>query len=1137
MRIAVLGPLEVWDDAPAPVGVPGAKERLLLAVLTAGAPGVVSTERLISSLWDGEAPDTARKSLQGHLVRLRSALEPDRPKGSSGRYVVRQGPGYALALPRGDIDAVALGDLAARGRAQLASGDAPAAVRLLTSGLGLWRGEPYADWPGAAFAAGERRRLAEVRAGASAALIEAELVLGRHAEVTADLERLVAEEPLREEWWRLLMLALYRAGRQAEALAAGRRARVLLAAELGVDPGPGLRDMEAAILAQEPVLDPPPAARAPALRSVGSYAEGACPYKGLAGYQASDAPLFHGRGRLVAGLIARLVDTSLLVVSGPSGAGKSSVVRAGLVPALAGGALPGSDSWRPLVAAPGRRPADALTELTDEIPPRSPVLLICDQLEELWAPVVDPAERSAFLDALLGLIDDGVVARCVVVVRGDHVGRLAEHSAFADRMASGLLVVPALTEAELREIVHAPAQAVGLSAEADLVDAVVADVLGRPGALPLLSAALVGTWERRRGNRLTLAGYLEAGGVEGALARSAEAAYGSLAAEAQTAARRLLVRLADVDVGGTLVRRPVPLGELDLAGENGAARRTALETFVDRRLLSVDGERLDVAHEALLSAWPRLARWLEDDAANRAARRHLARAALEWDARGRPDDDLYRGARLSAALDWLRNDDEDRTPVERDFLDASQGRSDAELDEAHRRADRERAARRRNRRLAVALAAALVLALIGAGLAVRAQRAEARSSEIGEAERLAALSATVDDLQLSMLLAAQGFRLVDTAGTRDGLLSALEAHRRVAGVTTISPFTVAGSLGDGGSTVFFRIGADLVTWSLQSGEQPRTVLALPGEWVLGKARDASPTDAVVAAAGSSGDRPWVRTATPDGDDRVVLDGGAVGGSPVDLAFTPNGAMIDLVLAVPAAAADRSAWALAQVEPATGARRERGISGTLTGAPLSADLSDDGTTAVVWTPSAAVLVDLASGAQTPLRPLDRGGVVLGYRALPGRAAQLWDDGLVTLFGASGRAGQPLERHQAPVRDVVVAPDGTWAVTVGDGAAVFLWEVSTSTGSWTWRESLTGHDGDVREAEIDPAGERLVTMAWGDSAIAWEVGPGGDLRGPRSVTDASEALAEVCAVVGRDLTPAEWNQYLPGRPWQPTCTDVA
>ena len=138
MRIAVLGPLEVLDEELTPVAVPGAKERLLLAVLVAGAPGVVSTDRLIDSLWDGAPPPTARKSLQAHVVRLRSALEPLGRSGSSGRFVARRGPGYALALPRSAVDALLIGDLAARGHAELVSDDPCSAARHFATALNLW---------------------------------------------------------------------------------------------------------------------------------------------------------------------------------------------------------------------------------------------------------------------------------------------------------------------------------------------------------------------------------------------------------------------------------------------------------------------------------------------------------------------------------------------------------------------------------------------------------------------------------------------------------------------------------------------------------------------------------------------------------------------------------------------------------------------------------------------------------------------------------------------------------------------------------------------------------------------------------------------------------------------------------------
>ena len=1083
MRIAVLGPLEVLSDDAAPVPVPGAKERLLLAALVAGAPGVVSSDALAETLWDGDPPVSARKSLQAHVVRLRSSLEPDRPRGSTGRFVVRRGTGYALALDRDSVDALRIGDLAARGHARLASGHPAEAEFLLRAALELWRGEPYADWPEAEFAGAERRRLGELREGAVAALLEAQLQLGRHAEVLPRLEQLVATEPLREDWWRLLLLALYRAGRQADALAAGRRARAVLADELGVEPGPALRAIEAAVLAQDPALDrAPPAAPVPE----GAPAPGSCPYKGLAAYQVDDAPLFHGRRRLVSSLVARLVDASLLVVSGPSGAGKSSAVRAGLVPALARGALPGSAAWRPLLVTPGGSPVDVLAGLTGDPPPGQPVLLVCDQFEELWASGVDPAERGAFLDAVLGLLADGIAVRCVVVVRGDHVGRLAEHPAFTERAGTALALVPPLREAELRETVREPARAVGLQVEPELVDAVVADVRGQAGALPLLSTALVGTWERRRGSVLTLAGYLEAGGVGGAVTRSAEAAYAALDDSGRSLARGIFLRLADTDEGGALVRRPLPLADLD------PTRRMVVETFVGRRLLAVDGAHVEVAHEALLTAWPRLTGWLEDDAVGRSVRRHLAPAAREWEAGGRSDDELYRGARLTAALDWAQAAGDETTPLEREFLSASRRHADGELLAARARADREAAGRRRSRRLATGLAAVLVVALVATVLAVQARQRAQRTSLVADANRLAAQSTTAGSLDLALLLAAQAVRLADTPDTEDGLLTALIGAGPAERAVGFPGTTVFGAhLSGGGRTLTFGTGYEVISWRVGSTTQARVGFRIP-DWGLWLLAAPSPTEDVVMGAGIRGGVPWLRMIAPDGSDRLLQEGDAVGGYPVAGAVSRDGSRVHLLVTAPDDAAPGSGtrWRVTDVDAADGTPRGGGVAGSFPAPPeeIAGDFSDDGGSAVLWDRSGSVpplLVDVADGRQTPVTAGSRSAELLEMVALGDGAAQLWDDGEVVLVDGNGAAVQQLSAHQEPVRDVVLSPDGTWAVTVGDGPRMVRWDVDGETGRWSQRDVLTGHRADVQEAEFDPARDRLITVGLDHTIISWDM----------------------------------------------------
>jgi DNA-binding SARP family transcriptional activator/WD40 repeat protein len=1098
----VLGELAVHGGDDELVSIAGAKERRCLGVLIAAAPNVVSVDRLIEWLWDGNPPQTAHKSLQAHIVRLRSALEPERAKGSSGRYVVRRGSGYALAVGRADIDALSAGDLTARGRAELSSGDPDTAFRQLSTALELWRGEPYTDWPEAEFADAERRRLAEVRVSAVTGLLEAQLALGRQAEVIPELQRLLVQEPLREGWWSLLMLALYRDNRQAEALAAGRRVRVLLAEELGVDPGPGVRRLEQAILDHDPMLDPiengriqpaPTSASLPDPAQSAAAAPGVCPYRGLAAYQASDAALFRGRQRLVTDLVRRLVDTRVLVVSGPSGAGKSSLVRAGLIPALASGGLPGSSSWPAIVLTPGGNPVDALADLTGQPGPPAPVVLVCDQFEELWAPGTDAAERDAFLDTLLGLIDDEVVARCVAVVRGDHVGRLAEHAAFAERLAGALVLVPPLTDPELRDVVTEPARAAGVSVESELLDVAVADVVGRVGALPLFSMALVGTWERRRGDVLTLAGYLEAGGVAGALTRSAESAFGDLDAEGQHLARSILVRLADSEESGPLVRRPIPLSELAFDGPGGPARRDVVESFVRRRLLAVDDARLEVAHEALLTQWPRLARWLDDDAVGRTVRRHFAPAALAWHQGGRPSDELYRGARLGAALDWSAQPDADVTAVEREFLDLSRDRAESELRQAQDRAEREATGRRRIRRLAAGLAGVLAVALVAAGLAVNYQRAANARALEAEANRLAVLSTTVGSLDQSLLLAAQAVQLADTPDTEDGLLAALLQHRRAARVVPLTGNPQAALLGNKGRSLFIGVGDFVNVWDVDAETPVRSIDALGTDrWV---ASDASPTGELLAGGGSGPKGPWILVEDGDNVERFRLEGNAIGGVPIGLSYSDDGRRLRVVVATPAARGSRLGWRwnLKEIDPSTHMIRPLGPSGSFQGTQewINATFADDGGSFTVWTAEAggvATWVDTDSGRQVRLRTPPRDSSTL--RVLPlstGLVAQLWTDGVVALYDPAGAVIQLLDDPPEAIRDLVVSPDGTWGAGGGDNGGVVIWDIDPGTGRWNARETLRGHDGEVVAIDLDPSGQTLFTVSQDGTVIAWDMSP--------------------------------------------------
>jgi WD40 repeat protein len=634
---------------------------------------------------------------------------------------------------------------------------------------------------------------------------------------------------------------------------------------------------------------------------------------------------------------------------------------------------------------------------------------------------------------------------------------------------------------------------------------VVTDVLGQAGALPLLSSALVGTWERQRENRLTVAGYLAAGGVEGALTRNAEAAYSALDDRGRDVAHQLLVRLADSEEGGALVRRAVPLTELDLHGELGSARRAVVETFVARRLLAVDDERLEVAHEALLTSWPRLARWLDDDADGRVVRRHVAPAALEWDRDGRPVDQLYRGARLAPALDWASAPGSDPTPLERDFLEASRAHADAELREARDRAEREAAGRRRNRRLAAGLAAVLVVALVATGLAVVFQRrADRRAAEadaasiVADANRLAALSTTAGSLGVSMLLAAEAVRLAETPETQDGLLAALTGQPKIKRRLSFNGIGFDAGLADVGRVLFVAAGNRVIAWEVASERRPHTVLRPPGRPATWDTFDVSPTDGFVVIGGNGlttqdGDVAWLRVNDSAGTERLWLEDGELRGSLVAAAFSEDGRNLLVLLTEPTGKGRKPGWTwwLQTIDLETEVVRAGGVEGRFTGAkigPVSAVFADDASAVSVWPEralAATTTVDLTDGSRSRLALDDRRADSNQFLPLPTGVAQLWDDGAVTLYDDRGRAVQVLDGEVRPVRDLLVSRDGAWAATVGDRGLVILWDIDPSTGRWSRGEELVGHGGQLMEVELDPRGRTLFTLSLNATIAEWDL----------------------------------------------------
>ena len=538
-------------------------------------------------------------------------------------------------------------------------------------------------------------------------------------------------------------------------------------------------------------------ARSPSASRLATQAASICPFKGLAPFETGDAGFYFGRERLVAELVARLVGGTFLAIVGPSGSGKSSAMRAGLLPALTSGVLPGSGTWTQRLMRPGDHPVaslrralgvsaagtgqgehDALDAALAALAVGSRLVIAVDQFEEVFTQAADD-EREEFIDLLTRAANDPEHRVLVLIaIWADFYGRCAAHAGLAELMGSSHVLVGPMRADEFARAIELPAEAAGLRVEPELTAALVTDVLDEPGGLPLLSTALLELWQKRDGRTLRMASYQETGGVRGAVARLAEQAYGRLEPDQQTIARGILLRLAVSNEGAAVVRRRAPLSEFDAAENPNVAR--VLGVLADSRLLTVSEGTVEVAHEALLREWPRLAGWIEEDAEGRRLRSHLIDAAKEWQASNRDAGELYRGARLATALDWTTEHTLELNDLERAFLNDSRAATEREADRT----------RRTNRRLRglLAVAVGFLIVAVVAGLfafvqqgeaqraaqTAEAERAEAERSALkADAQRLGAQALTEDDLDLSLLLARQAVALEDSVETRGTLLAAL----------------------------------------------------------------------------------------------------------------------------------------------------------------------------------------------------------------------------------------------------------------------------------------------------------------------------------------------------------------------------
>lgn len=1083
--VSVLGPLVV---EPCASGALGPRDRVVLAALTVPAGAPLTSGALAGALWDGSPPASWSKVVQGCVVRLRRALGPS--------AIVTEPYGYRLVVPSEEIDARRFERLVRRGQELLSLGEPERAWYSLGEALSLWRGPALPElqsWdPGRI----EASRLEELRLDAAEAHLEAALRAGRHRDVLALARARVDEEPTRERRWALLALAQYRTGQQADALRTLRDARALLVRELGIDPGPELTELELGILQQAPHLAPPTAP---------DEASDTCPWPGLVAFDVADADVYFGREDDLAACMRKLRESGALVLVGPSGSGKSSLARAGVAAVLR------RDGRAVRVVTPaGPRPSDVLTGLRDG------EVLVVDQAEQAVRHGVPEQERRRFLDGLVAHAARGGV---VVVLRADRTGELSSHEEVARLVERGLYLLGPMDDRSLRRAIEEPARQSGLLLEPGLVDLVVRDVLDEPGGLPLMSHALRATWERREGRTLTVTAYRDSGGIRAAVSMTAEALYEEVGPDQQRRLRDLLLRLvAPSDAGEPFpARMPLAVVAADPVYDH------LVERLVGARLLTSNAGDVEFAHESLARAWPRLRAWLDEDQDGLRVLRHLTTSAAGWDAMGRPDSELYRGARLAAAAEWHDRVAPELTAAEREFLDASEALARREREEARWQAQREARAIRRLRGLLAATATLAVMAVAAGLLAARqADRADdeatdaARQARAASARELAA--ASVSNLEVdperSVLLALAA---LDATKGPDGIVvrEAEEALHRAVRASRVVRTIPEG----GGAVAATRDGARVVTapfdgaggrgtvWDTDTGEALVRLEGADGPW-----GDVAidPTDRLVASSHPDGTvRLWelrtgeqLRTidagagnapvAFADGGGRVAVGTDAgVALWEVDTGAGPVGVRAPPSPAVLASSPDGSAFAAAAFETAHVSRPGSGPLMPLDGHlwPVTdISFSDPGTTvattahdgtARIWDPATgALLRTLSSRTALTSVALSADGRLVASGGTDG-TVRIWDAG-------TGEERARLAGHRAEVLELAFTRDERRIISSGRDGTTRVWDV-TEAGAREW---FTRASAELIYSGVaySPDGSRLAAPAEPSGVLVWNARTG-------------------------------------------------
>lgn len=489
-------------------------------------------------------------------------------------------------------------------------------------------------------------------------------------------------------------------------------------------------------------------------------ADDQCPYVGLEAFREKDARNFFGRRDALLKALDVIRHTRFLSVIGPSGSGKSSIVLGGLLPMLKQGAIEGSAGWRyALPFAPGSEPKKNFEAAVKDVPKGdTPLVVTIDQFEELFTLTDDAAARLAFTKVVVDIVAKGGIV--IATIREDYVPRLGVDATLQELFRKGDLRATPLSAAELREAIEEPARRIGLKFESGLVDALVADVVGEPAALPLLQFTLWRLWTKRQRNRLTLDCYREVGGGRSALARAADEVFDDLRiVQNQDTMRRILLRMVRPGAHSETTSSRVLVSELLRIGDDPARVQAVLDRLVAARLVRRTGressgdDQVEVAHEALIRNWPKLVEWVEQKRASLTELRRFETLADEWVRFGR-EFGYLDAEQLKEAEEWLASDEAKDIGVKESLP--------ALVKASRELLDRTRRAERRAKGILVFLIAAVIGVLVWA---VIAQQRKQRDLEATVRELTAAQNAVRAQSQKSDEVLSQAVKVVQAIDT------------------------------------------------------------------------------------------------------------------------------------------------------------------------------------------------------------------------------------------------------------------------------------------------------------------------------------------------------------------------------------